>query len=205
MFDSALRTLKDRLLGPAAAAAVAMRLTPGRITALSLAAGLAAAGFAAGGLWPAALAFWILNRLLDGLDGAVARRTGSASDLGGYLDIMSDFATYAAVPLGIAAGAANQSAVSLWPAVAVLLAACYLNAASWMYLAGILEKRRAAAAAETSVAMPRGIIEGAETILFYTLALLLPQYAGWVFNVFTALVLVTVLQRIRAVSARRFF
>lgn len=42
--------------------------------------------------------FFILNRISDGLDGGVARAT-KMSDLGGYLDIMSDFIIYPGLPL----------------------------------------------------------------------------------------------------------
>jgi hypothetical protein len=43
----------------------------------------------------------ILNRLADGLDGAVARLT-EPTDRGAYLDIALDFVFYAAFPLGFA-------------------------------------------------------------------------------------------------------
>src|SRR5918994_6477348 len=48
-----------------------------------------------------ALVLLALNRLLDGLDGAVARAT-RRSALGGYLDIVADYLFYAGVPLGFA-------------------------------------------------------------------------------------------------------
>ncbi|KAI4273163.1 MAG: hypothetical protein LQ337_004835, partial [Flavoplaca oasis] len=37
------------------------------------------------------LLFWILNRALDCLDGALARHRGTASELGGFLDLLGDF------------------------------------------------------------------------------------------------------------------
>ena len=49
----------------------------------------------------AALLLFILNRLFDGLDGAVARAT-RRTDRGGFLDIVFDFAVYGAVPLAFA-------------------------------------------------------------------------------------------------------
>ncbi|MEC8727211.1 MAG: CDP-alcohol phosphatidyltransferase family protein, partial [Pseudomonadota bacterium] len=42
-----------------------------------------------------------LNRLADGLDGAVARQAGT-TDLGGYMDIVFDFLFYSSIPLGFA-------------------------------------------------------------------------------------------------------
>ena len=43
----------------------------------------------------------LLNRLADGLDGAIARNT-QTTDLGGYLDIVCDFLVYSGVVFGFA-------------------------------------------------------------------------------------------------------
>src|SRR3712207_9415890 len=53
------------------------------------------------------------------------------------------------VPLGLAVGASSSgaeggaggSALAVWQWLASLLASFYVNAASWMYLAALLEKR----------------------------------------------------------------
>ena len=37
------------------------------------------------------LAFFLLTRLLDGIDGAYARATNQCTEFGGYLDIIVDF------------------------------------------------------------------------------------------------------------------
>ncbi len=46
-----------------------------------------------------ALLFVVLNRVADGLDGALARRHG-ISDSGGFLDISLDFLFYSLIPFG---------------------------------------------------------------------------------------------------------
>lgn len=195
MIDRSLRVAKERLLEP-----VALRLSgvvsPGLLTALSLAGGLGA-GVAAGfGLYPLAVACWLMGRLCDGLDGTVARTRGATSDLGGYFDMMGDTVGYAAVPLGIAVAHADQG---VWVWCAVLLATFYLNTMSWTYLAAVAEKRGAGAAAAgelTSVHMPTGLVEGTETIVLYVLMLAFPAQArGW-FMVMSALVIFTIGQRI---------
>ncbi|MGO2355405.1 MAG: CDP-alcohol phosphatidyltransferase family protein [Marinomonas foliarum] len=48
-----------------------------------------------------ALVLVVINRVMDGLDGAVARIQGP-TDLGGYLDITLDFIFYSAVVFGFA-------------------------------------------------------------------------------------------------------
>jgi phosphatidylglycerophosphate synthase len=99
---------------------------------------------------------WLFNRVLDGLDGMVARFHARQSDFGGYLDIVLDFVVYAAIPVGLYwgnPGATNTAALIL------LLSSFYVNAASWIYLSAILEKRAAGASARgelTSVTMPNG-------------------------------------------------
>lgn len=67
--------------------------------------------FLALGWYGAALAAIVLNRLLDGLDGALARRRG-LSDAGGFLDISLDFLFYALVPFGFIVADPAQNALA---------------------------------------------------------------------------------------------
>ncbi|MBK7595311.1 MAG: CDP-alcohol phosphatidyltransferase family protein [Gemmatimonadetes bacterium] len=191
MFDHYLRQLKDRLFLPIAQQ-LGRWIHPNVISLLALIVGLVAAVLAARGAAFAAFVAWILNRTLDGLDGSVARAGHSQSDFGGYLDVILDFVVYAAVPLGIVVGAPTLGA---WRAVAFLLASFYINAASWMYLASLLEGRNAGAHARaelTSVHMPPGLIAGTETVILYSLFLLFPDYAAHLFVLMGGLALVNV-------------
>ncbi|HMP42107.1 MAG TPA: CDP-alcohol phosphatidyltransferase family protein [Roseiflexaceae bacterium] len=171
-------------------------LHPTSVTLLAAVVGIAAAGAAWQGAYLPAIGLWILNRILDGLDGTLARVTDQQSDLGAYLDIVLDHVVYVAVPLGLALAAATDAA---YFALAALLASFYINAASWMYLAALLEKRTSGAVARgdlTTVTMPGGLIEGAETVVFYTMFLLLPDLLVPLFGLMAILVLVTVGQRL---------
>ncbi|MEX2625906.1 MAG: CDP-alcohol phosphatidyltransferase family protein [Ilumatobacteraceae bacterium] len=199
MIDIALRPTKDRLLEPLVAV-LAPRVGPLALTSLALAAGLGAAAAAAGGLVVVSVLLWLFGRVLDGLDGAVARRRDGASDLGGYLDIVADTVVYAAVPIGIAVGVGDGAT---WVAVGVLLATLYVNTVSWTYLAALFEKRRSGAGTTgeaTSVRMPPGLVEGAETIVLYTAMLAVPSLATAWFLAMAVLVALTVLQRVVAAS-----
>lgn len=195
MFDTFLRALKDRLLEP-----LARRLgpwpSPNAVTVLACLVGLAAAGLAWRRAYPAALALWLANRFLDGLDGTLARVHGRQTDFGGYLDILLDFVVYAAVPTGLALG---QPRAAVLTACAVLLGSFFVNAASWMYLSAVLERRSAGAAARgerTTVTMPPGLVAGAETFVLYTLFLAFPGRLVELFALMAALVYVTVAQRV---------
>ena len=194
MFDRWLRRYKDELLRP-----LARRMSgspPNAITLAALLVGLAGAGSAWAQWYRIALGLWLLNRLLDGLDGLVAREHGRQTDFGGYLDIMADFVVYAALPLGLYLGAPSaHHALSLL----ALFGTFYVNAASWMYLSAILEKRRAGAETlgeMTAVTMPSGLIGGTETIVFYSAFLIWPGRMAGLFALMACLVVVGVLQRL---------
>lgn len=195
MIDKALREPKETLLGPLVQGPI-RRIHPITITILAAIIGLAAALAAWQNAYLAALALWVVNRVLDGLDGTVARLTGRQSDLGGYLDIVLDHVVYAAIPLGIALASGSSAG---FVALALLLSSFYINGASWMYLAALLEKRAAGAKAHgelTTVTMPAGLIEGAETILFYTIFLLFPGAFTPLALLMAVLVLFTAGQRV---------
>lgn len=194
MFDNGARNVKERVFYPLALPL--RRVPPYWLTWLAFGLGLAAAVLLQQQQYAWAFVLWFLNRLFDGLDGMVARLTHAQSDLGGYLDILLDFVVYAAVPVGLVLGAATPAR---YLALALLLAVFYVNAASWMYLAAILEKRQHGAAAQgerTSVTMPAGLIGGVETILFYSAFILFPGQMTLLFAVMAGLTLVTVVQRL---------
>ena len=194
MTDHVLRRGKDRVLGPVAAA-IPRGVHPTAITAVAVVPGLGAAAAAAAGRPALALSLWLLNRVLDGLDGTLARSRGLQSARGAYADIMLDVVVYAAIPLGMAA---DQGTRGAYAAAAVLLASFYVNAISWAYLSALLERRGAGARARgesTAVSMPPGLIEGAETIVLFALALALPQWSPVIMWVMAAGVAITIGQR----------
>jgi hypothetical protein len=77
----------------------------------------------------------LASRLADGLDGAVARAT-QKTDRGGYLDIVCDYAFYAAVPLGFAIADPAANAV----AACAMLFSFYVNGGSFLGYAILAEK-----------------------------------------------------------------
>lgn len=189
MIDRHLRPVKGRALEP-----IIRRLggvSPTTLSLAGLAVGLGAAGAAAAGAFGLALGLWLANRLLDGLDGEVARMFGRTSDVGGYIDLVTDFVVYAAVPLGIAMHG------GAFAHVAILMAAYYVNAASWMLLSQLAERRGSARSGDerTTVAIPGGLIEGTETAVAYTLLLVVPGAFRVLVPILAGAVLVTAVQR----------
>ncbi len=194
MIDTFLRVPKERLLRPLATHLGGV--SPTHVTLVSFVVGLGAALTTGGGLYGWGLGLWLFNRLLDGLDGEVARRGGRQSDLGGYLDILCDLVVYALVPLSLVLSNPSEGA---YLSLALLLTSFYVNAGSWMVLSALLEKRHHGALAKgerTSVTMPGGLIEGAETVLFYSLFLLFPYAFVPLALLMAGLVAVTAGQRV---------
>lgn len=145
--------------------------------------------------WWIALGLLALNRLADGLDGAVARQRGP-SLWGGYLDSLCDYLFYVGVPLGFALADPGNALAAL-----LLVASFTLTAVSFLAIAAIaagsdLGHGRKAFTYST------GLMEGAETIAFFVLMCLVPDRFPVLAYLFSGLCLLTVVQRGR--MARQF-
>jgi phosphatidylglycerophosphate synthase len=182
------------MLGPALEAAgrrlAAAGVPPGAVTAAGWAAGAGACTATALRAWPLALGLWLANRLLDGLDGATAR-AGSATDAGGFLDIVADFSVYAGVILGLAIAIPGARL-----ACVALLTAYYISGTAFLALSSLAERRRQRLGDDRSLRFVGGLAEGSETIAIYLLLFLLPQHATVIVWAFTAAVAITAVQRI---------
>ncbi len=194
MFDNLLRIPKEKVLEPLAKSMPGV--SPTTITSTACLIGVASGVAAAGGQYGAALGLWGMNRLLDGLDGTIARVNGRQSDLGAYLDLVLDMVVYAAIPLGMTFSLNVPG--NVW-ALAVLFASFYINSATWLVLSSLLEKRNMGARARgelTTITMPKGLIEGMETIVFYSLFFVFPGSLNVLYSVMAGLVLFSAAQRI---------
>ncbi len=192
MFDERMRRMKEIAFDPLAQP---LRLIPPwMLSVVGLLLGIGAAVALWQQAYPVGLVLWFLNRVFDGLDGTVARARGAQSDFGGYLDIIVDFVVYALIPVGLALGQPSNAVIL---SLVFLLCTYYVNAASWMYLAAILEKRNLSRGDKlTTITMPTGIIGGTETILFYTVFILFPVHLVWLFSLMGLLILFTIMQRL---------
>jgi phosphatidylglycerophosphate synthase len=130
---------------------------------------------------------------LDGVDGLAARVHNKTSDWGGYLDLLMDWVIYLLVPLAFVW--AMPTTQNLW-AMIFLLVSFQVNTLSWTLLSAILEKRREGDRGRlTTMEMPTGLIEGAETVFLFSLFFLLPGYVAALFWIMGALVFFTAGQR----------
>ncbi len=190
MLDSYARGLYRPAIDRLAATAARHGVAAGAVTAAGLTIGVAACVAVAFELWLVALALWLANRVLDGLDGAVARRT-KPTDLGGMLDFLADFVVYGGFVVAVSIAVPDARV-----ACTVLLAAYLLNNVALLSFASLIEKRAMALGDERSLRFTAGLTEGTETVIAYVAICLLPTHAGTVAWVFAAMVLVTVAQRV---------
>lgn len=195
MIDAAILPLQRRLLTPPGQWLAARGIRADHLTVLGCLVGLAAAGAAALGLVWLALIGLVLNRLADGLDGAVARVTGP-TDRGAFLDIALDFVFYAAFPLGFVLA---DPAANALPG-AVLIASFVLSGTSFLAFASVAARRGMTTEDYPSkgIYYLGGLTEGAETIAVFAAFCLFPTWFPVLALVFAAACAITGMTRFAA-------
>jgi phosphatidylglycerophosphate synthase len=172
MIDARILPLQHKLLHPIALQLVRIGVRADQVSIAGFLVGVGALPLLATQHYLWALAFILSNRLLDGLDGQVARLTRS-TDRGAFLDITLDFMFYALIPLGFAL--ANSTANAL--AAAVLLAAFIGTGSSFLAFSLMAEKRglQAKNFPSKGIYYLGGLTEGAETIALFVAFCLWPD------------------------------
>lgn len=191
MFDALIRPLIDPPLNRAGRVIARAGIEANHLTIASGVVGVLAGAVIADGLYGWGLALIAVSRLLDGLDGAVARAT-KTTDFGGFLDIVADFFFYVSVPVGFGfADPANA------PFALILVASFAVTGVSFLAYAAIAEKRghQTTAHGMKSFFYSTGIAEGTETITVFVLMCLAPGWFPAIAGVYAAVCVLTVFQR----------
>lgn len=193
MFDARLRPLIDPPINAFGRFLAGRGITANQVTGFGLFLGLVAAAAIAFEAYWSGLFMLLVSRVMDGLDGAVARAS-KKTDLGGYLDIVFDFIFYGAIPLSFAF--ANPEANAL--AAAVLLMAFYANGASFLAYAIMAEKRDISTESHGSKSLyfTGGLAEAAETFAIFAAFCLFPTWFPYLAYGFAAVTAVTTISRI---------
>ena len=193
MFDRRAQALLRPVLNAIARGLVRAGISADALTWLGFAIGIAAALAIAWQAFVVGLVLLLVSRLLDGLDGSVARLT-QPTDAGGFLDIALDFLFYAAIPLGFAVADPTTNAL---PA-AVLLASFIGTGSSFLAFAALAEKRGL-----TDTALPGksfyflgGLTEATETIAVFAAMCLWPEHFAVLAYGFAALCVITTAMRV---------
>ena len=191
MLDPFMRRLIDPPLN-GVAAILPRKISANQVTIFGLVLGVACFLAITINTMTAALILLALNRLADGLDGAVARAQ-TPSDLGAYLDIVSDFVLWGLLPIGFIILDSNNAI-----AAAVLLSSFSMSMTVFLAFAIMAEKR----GLETNTQGYKnffyiaGLAEGTETIAFFAIVIIWPGIFIPAALVYAGIVYVSVIGRV---------
>ena len=192
MLDRHLSAVQAAFLRPIAARLSSCGVAADTLTVTGFMFGAGSAVLIGTGFEKTALIPFFVNRLVDGLDGAVARLTGP-TDRGAFLDIALDFAFYAMVPLAFAIANPADNAM----AACLLLASFMGTASSFLAFAVIAAKRGVSSThfPQKGIYYLGGLTEGTETVIAFTAMCLWPGQFPIIATVFAVLALLTTLMR----------
>lgn len=193
MFDKKLQPLTNSALSRLAAIAVKNGVSADLVSVIGFFIGILSALLVALGYFYLALIFFIINRILDGLDGAIAR-TKTPSYRGGFIDIVFDFIIYSSVPFAFAVYDESNA-----------LAACFLifsfigtgtSFLAYGIIQAQLPEKNKGPLNQKSFFYLDGLIEGGETIIFVSIIMLFPSLFSTISFVFGCLCWISTIFRI---------
>ncbi len=193
MLDKYIVPLIKPVLANGAKALHAKNISADQVTLCGFLIGMAAVPAVAFGYTTLALVFLALNRMADGLDGELARLSGS-TDAGSFLDITLDFIFYAAFPLGFALlDPANNAVIA-----AVLIASFVGTGASFLAFASQAEKHdiKSQHFSHKGLYYLDGLAEGTETIICFVLMCLFPANFALIAGIFATICVLTAINRV---------
>ncbi len=194
MLDALITPVIKPLLRPLIYTLDKVGATADRLTVIGFAIGLIAVPLIITEHFSAALVFIVLNRVIDGLDGELARYQKRSSSAGGYLDIALDFLFYASIPLAF--GLANPA---LWAVPAMVLLVSFIGTGSSFLAFAIAAEKfqiNRPQFENKSFYYMQGLTEGAETIAFFIAFCLWPQWFTELAYIFAGACSITIITRI---------
>lgn len=198
MFDEPFRRRFGPLTAGLVTALARAGVTANAVTYASFVVALLSAVVVAGVDTRAGVALWLLSRVGDGLDGALARRTGSSSAFGGYLDITLDMSAYSVMVMAF--GVAYPQHALAWAAVL----AGYVVVITTTLALSDAARSTGTTLSDTgrTFQFTRGITEAGETSAAYVVWAIWPDQLWWTVWVWVAALLATGVQR--TILARRW-
>ncbi len=193
MLDRYTHAIIQPLLKPVIKLLLKKQVHSDRLTWIGFVIGLFTLPALALKLYFVSLVLILVNRVFDGLDGALARAT-STTDKGGFLDITLDFIFYSIVVLGFALAKPEANAL---PSAFLLFA--FMGATSSFLAFAIMAEKNNISCTQfknKSLFYMSGLTEGTETIIFFMLACMLPSWFPFLACFYAVLCLITTAGRI---------
>ena len=198
MLDTHIRDIIDKPLNNIASLLSKFGIKSNHITFFALIPAIIGVYAIINGVWLLAICMIMLNRLCDGLDGAVARQT-KTYDIGAYIDIVFDFIFYASIPMAFALQNPEQNAIA-----AIILIFTFMGTGSSFLAYAIFAHKY-----DISLDMKQkkgfyyigGLTEGTETIACFLLMCIFHDYFIYFAYGYAGLCLLTTITRIIAAFA----
>lgn len=192
MIDAQLRRFVDPPLDHIAGWIARTSVTATGVTVAGFVIGMVAVPLLALHAYLLALLAIACNRLADGLDGALARRT-RVSDFGGYLDIVLDFIFYAAVIFGFCLARPAEAVYG-----AFLIFSFFASGITFLGYSIFAARRNITTdiRGKKSIYYLGGLAEGGETIAAFTLMCLWPGAFATIAVIFGCMCWITGVTRI---------
>ena len=192
MIDAQLNKIFKPILEISAKKISKFNINPNTITFIGFFFGLCCFYSIANEMFIYAFIFLCLNRLCDGLDGAMARLVGE-TDLGAFYDIVLDFLFYSLFPLSFIILDLNNAY-----SICFLLFSFVATQTSFLASAWIIEKNKLSISdgQKKSFFYAGGITEGFETILCFIMMLLFYEYIIYIAYIFGTLCWITFITRV---------
>ena len=192
MIDGKIRHLADPALIQIARQVCRLNISADAITVSGFAIGMLCIPLLAQEQYWLALLCLTVNRLLDGLDGPVARLT-TTTDAGAFLDITLDFLFYSGFVFGVVLGSPDQAVFG-----ALLIFSFVANGCASLAFSIFAERNGLSTDARGSKSFYYlgGLAEGFETIIAFTLICLLPHLFWLIAIVFSLMCWVSAVYRI---------
>ena len=192
MIDAKLNTIFKPILVVFAKQLIKLNINPNVITFVGFFFGICCFYSIANAMFIYAFIFLCLNRLCDGLDGALARLIGE-TDLGAFYDIVLDFLFYSLFPISFIILDLNNSY-----SICFLLLSFVATQTSFLASAWIIEKNKLSISdgQKKSFFYAGGITEGFETIVCFIMMLFFNEFVNYIAYVFGILCWITFITRV---------
>jgi len=194
MLDKFITPVIKPLLVPIVMALHKRGVSADQLTFYGFVVGLLAVPLLVFQLWYCALALIAVNRILDGLDGALARYAEQSSSAGGFLDISLDFVFYAVIPLGFIFANPEQNAIA-----GAILLACFIGTGSSFLAFAIAAEKLNINKIQfkyKSFYYLSGLTEGTETIALFIAFCIWPDNFAILALLFSCACIITIFTRI---------
>lgn len=196
MIDTELNKIFKPILDVSAKKLLKFNVTPNSITFIGFFFGVFCFYSIVNAMFFYAFIFLFLNRLCDGLDGALARLIGE-TDIGAFYDIVLDFLFYSLFPISfIFLNIENAYSICF------LLLSFVATQTTFLASAWIIEKNKMLILEnqKKSFFYIGGITEGFETILCFVMMLLFYEYINYIAYIFGILCWITFITRVISIT-----